>query len=801
MGTLGIRSRLPSADHTPGTGAPPSSAPYGDGVVLGVGQPSDLGAANPASVGLAFSGPDLSGPARSGWSHPAATDGAVPFRNPAVLVGVAVLFMSVVTTLDLIRNLVLGGGSAPALGASAVLGAVALVLGVGLIRVRRLGGTTAVLLGFAVLDLLPGTLQLAGPDPIAARDLVVFLVLPAVLGAICLSRWVHRGHLAIVLAMAAAMTALPGGRALPERLLEAALSVGVLATADVLIRRLSQATEQRVGELRTLSLTDGLTGVLNRRGLITGFADLARSSRRDANIGLLVIDIDHFKWINDEHGHAAGDDILRQVCAVLARVAGPSNLVARIGGEELAAAVVGPAEPIAEEFRAALRAEVPMVTVSIGIVDITHDEAATPGRLWALLDAGDRALYEAKNTGRDRICRGTVDAGAPEPPAALAGPTPQMAAVRPEPAPPVSTHPAMHGWALAGYALICLLFALAGRSGADPTPMTWLYVAAVLVTGAGAVVLIVMRPTLGPMGLLIGSLGVDLIVVMGIASIADPLTKRIAALPLLITALLLAQYVARTWILAHYAVIAVICGFVAFAVPVTASVVVGLCLYLTVIVGSAELIYGLRRRYDLAADDLHRWSVTDPLTGLANRRGLEFAFARMPRTRDIVVLALDVDDFKNVNDRHGHAVGDDSLIRLAATLHTVTGPGTVVGRTGGDEFVVLAPGGHPGTLTTRVSQAAGLLPVPLSVSVGSTVAAPYHRLTLWQLVNAADAGLTRAKRARRIDLGLEFNPDDVPTIRSGRTLRSVPPAADADTEWAPRSTGTGDQVPGAASAG
>ena len=78
------------------------------------------------------------------------------------------------------------------------------------------------------------------------------------------------------------------------------------------------------------------------------------------------------------------------------------------------------------------------------------------------------------------------------------------------------------------------------------------------------------------------------------------------------------------------------------------------------------------------------------------------------------------------------------------------------------------------TLTTRVSQAAALLPVPLSVSVGSTVAAPYHRLTLWQLVNAADAGLTRAKRARRMDLGLEFNPDDIPTIRSGRTLRSVP---------------------------
>jgi diguanylate cyclase (GGDEF)-like protein len=225
-------------------------------------------------------------------------------------------------------------------------------------------------------------------------------------------------------------------------------------------------------------------------------------------------------------------------------------------------------------------------------------------------------------------------------------------------------------------------------------------------------------------------------------------------------------------------------------------VAVGLCLYLTVIIGSAELIYGLRRRYDIAADDLHRWSVTDPLTGLANRRGLELAFARMPRTRDIIVLALDVDDFKNVNDRHGHAIGDDSLIRLAATLHTVTGPGTVIGRTGGDEFVVLAPGAHPGTLTTRVSQAAALLPVPLSVSVGSTLAAPYHRLTLWQLVNAADAGLTRAKRARRVELGLEFNPDDIPTIRSGRSLHSVPAPTPARADTAPRHPAEEDAAAG-----
>ncbi len=366
MDTLGIRSWLAVADHAPTAGL----------------------SASPALSTHA-------GPSGIGWGHPSPVDGVGPFRNPALLVAIAMLFVSVVAALDLIRAAALGTDFGAAAIVSVALSAVALVLGVGLIRLRRLGVPAVVLVGFGVLDFLPASLQLAGQDPVAARGLVVLLVLPAVIGSICLSRWVHRGHLAVVLVMAAAMTAPPGDRALPERLLEAALAVGVLAAADVLIRRLSQATEERVGELRTLSLTDGLTGVLNRRGLMTGFAELARSSRRDSSIGLLVIDIDHFKWINDEHGHAAGDEILRHVCAVLGRVVGPADLVARIGGEELAAAVVGPAEPVAEEFRAALRAEVPMVTVSVGIVDVTHDDAVLA-----------RAAVGPAGRGRPRALRG-----------------------------------------------------------------------------------------------------------------------------------------------------------------------------------------------------------------------------------------------------------------------------------------------------------------------------------------------------------------------------------------------------------
>ncbi len=111
------------------------------------------------------------------------------------------------------------------------------------------------------------------------------------------------------------------------------------------------------------------------------------------------------------------------------------------------------------------------------------------------------------------------------------------------------------------------------------------------------------------------------------------------------------------------------------------------------------------------------------------------------------MLAVDVNDFKSINDTHGHAAGDDALIRLASTLRTVAGIGAVVGRTGGDEFVVVAPSVSPLPLSKTIQNAVALLPIPLSVSIGSAVAAQYRMRSLWTLVATADAALVTAKRA------------------------------------------------------
>ncbi len=629
-----------------------------------------------------------------------------------------------------------------------VAAGMSLVLGLALLTGRRFRSIAGCLLGLLLLDLLPVALELTGAEPVRARYQVVCLVVPTVIAAATLPRWLHRLQMVAAVGISAAMIIVPGAESqLLESVVMACVAVGSLLVAGVVIRRMSQATAARIADLRRLSMTDGLTGVLNRRGLASRFPDLVRAARHDAEIGLLILDIDHFKQVNDEYGHAAGDAILQQVCAALADVVGPADLVARVGGEELAAAVVGPAEPVAEAFRERLIKVRPSVTASIGIVDAGPEDCAATGRLWQLLDVADRALYEAKNTGRDRICHGVADdAERAEPqrePRQISA-----AAVALEPSTPGREQSRLYGWVLLVFSMLGLIQALT----AGPTPLStltnWLFLAGAGVAMVTALLVIGLSPLLQSCTLLTGALGADLITAISVLTDDGAVTRRVMLIALLIPALLVSLHVRRSVILAHYAVIGGVC---ALAVRSTTgwSAISGAILCAAVLAGSAELIYLLRRRHDIAAEDLHRWSVTDPLTGLANRRGLELAFGRMPRAKDVVVLALDVDDFKAVNDRHGHAVGDDALIRLAATLTAVAGPGTVVGRTGGDEFVLLSPSGHPSTLTSRVRRAAGLLPVPLSLSVGSTTVPSYSRLRLWQLVSAADADLTRDKRGRR----------------------------------------------------
>ncbi|GHD18800.1 diguanylate cyclase [Tianweitania populi] len=154
------------------------------------------------------------------------------------------------------------------------------------------------------------------------------------------------------------------------------------------------------------SMTDPLTGLLNRRALFD------RLGNRDVQPGtaIIVLDLDHFKAVNDRHGHACGDLVLEHFATLLRDHIAASDLAARIGGEEFC--IVMPhtsarlASRLAESIRRGLNAQ-PIrtpdcdiaATVSIGVALC----AGTPERFEALLERADRACYGAKNEGRNRV--------------------------------------------------------------------------------------------------------------------------------------------------------------------------------------------------------------------------------------------------------------------------------------------------------------------------------------------------------------------------------------------------------------
>jgi len=201
------------------------------------------------------------------------------------------------------------------------------------------------------------------------------------------------------------------------------LQLQLEATERLEIRVAERTSElnQAMGELRTanrrlheFSLRDGLTGVHNRRYLDETLAHaVAQSRERNAPIALLMIDIDHFKRINDTHGHLAGDDCLRIVADVLRNhVREGDDFVARYGGEEFVVLLPGATRDDAARRAEILRGEVAALrvdghgepitmTISIGLA--ARDGADLHSGPDKLIRAADAALYKAKRDGRNRL--------------------------------------------------------------------------------------------------------------------------------------------------------------------------------------------------------------------------------------------------------------------------------------------------------------------------------------------------------------------------------------------------------------
>lgn len=208
----------------------------------------------------------------------------------------------------------------------------------------------------------------------------------------------------------------------------------------------------------------------------------------------------------------------------------------------------------------------------------------------------------------------------------------------------------------------------------------------------------------------------------------------------------------------------------------------------SVLVLAAVVLVRAASVQDRLVSALQRQADVDPLTGLVTRRVLDDALTgaleRDPTGTGTALVLLDVDSFKQINDAHGHPVGDDALVHLSGLVRRQVRSGdAVVGRLGGDELALLLPDCTAETAARRARELVETVrasPVPradgdalaLSISVG-VAHAPVHAASVRELYAAADAALYRAKRAGRDRVEVAVSPVDRATAGLPRQ-RSVP---------------------------
>ncbi len=181
----------------------------------------------------------------------------------------------------------------------------------------------------------------------------------------------------------------------------------VLYSTCFLIYRINRSSEV----LRRLATTDPLTGAFNRRHFMELMGrEQRRADRYNTTYSILMIDIDHFKRVNDTYGHQVGDHAIQEMAEACRKTTRPTDIVARYGGEEFIVTLTHTDQPgavkVAERLREAV-AEIVMATdkgalsftISIGISTYVKRSAVDQ-----IIQRADQALYKAKQTGRNRVC-------------------------------------------------------------------------------------------------------------------------------------------------------------------------------------------------------------------------------------------------------------------------------------------------------------------------------------------------------------------------------------------------------------
>ncbi|MFZ2586996.1 MAG: GGDEF domain-containing protein [Alphaproteobacteria bacterium] len=183
-----------------------------------------------------------------------------------------------------------------------------------------------------------------------------------------------------------------------------------LTNVSGLLRNVGMIEEGQFNMLASVAVHDGLTGLFDKTTFTQILGDeLVRATRYKRPLALVLADIDHFKKLNDTHGHADGDVVLQQVAAILKKHGRTTDIVGRFGGEEFALVLpeVGAetgailAERVREAVALAFQGGPYQVTLSLGVTEVKADDTPLD-----FIKRADAALYAAKNGGRNKVMRG-----------------------------------------------------------------------------------------------------------------------------------------------------------------------------------------------------------------------------------------------------------------------------------------------------------------------------------------------------------------------------------------------------------
>ena len=561
---------------------------------------------------------------------------------------------------------------------------------------------------------------------------------------------------------------------------------------------------------RESAVVDQLTGTLNRVALEARVAELThQASVTTGHVAIVLGDVDHFKLINDEHGHAAGDAVLREVALRLQTELGASSPVYRLGGEEfvvvLAGADMREATRTAERLRRAV-ADGPAhgvnITISLGVAASSSEGGFDYERTFA---AADAALYRAKRAGRNRVGTASpeeteaTEAVEPAAPSAPVGNVTELrrdrrrspAALETPASAPTAAQKAAERWREriaeehheTGSWLVQddvereHLLELNRRIHASNRPAYLIVFGAVIAAAftygwitliapfAAAIVYNVVegrldrlrRPefALGAVWLFTQAAnGIGIAVVR--FSMPDP--------PLFATIFMTVMLVGSSAIFPRRGVVIGI----AFNMVVTflaglfinPSLVLhnpGIIAVQVAVVAACGLVGSAAGR---SAIDHRGAAVVDRLTGLLTRGALaartaELAHHATTTGQQVAVIVGDLDHFKSINDEHGHATGDAVLQEAAYRLRKRLRAFETAYRVGGEEFVILLPGvgledaEGVAQRTWEAVRAEPIAGVPVTMSFGLAATQPGEAFDYEHTFARADAALYEAKRDGR----------------------------------------------------